>query len=238
MKQKVLIIGVDAPTFGKVAPMFERDSVDIDRFPRAEASLELLSVVTFDTLLVGFPIADMGMEEFLREVRRKDAPNRRTPVLLLTDPASVEDAQGLIGKGANRVVPTTITAQALQAAVSGLLEVAPRLGIRVMASLEIHLDEGKSLAVCQTENISSTGMLIRTLVGYPMGTRLRFEFNLPLDPRTVRGEAEVVRHTLKGRESIQGVGVRFVSFEGDGERRFEAYLKDSLEIATKTLERV
>lgn len=235
MKQKVLIIGVDPSTFDKVAPMFERDSVDVDRFPRAEASLELLSVVTFDTLLVRYPVADMETREFLRQVRQTGEPNRRTPLLLLTEADRLEEAQGLIGLGANRAVPLTITAEELQAEVSSLLKVAPRLSIRVMASLEIHLDEGKTLAVCQTENVSSTGMLIRTQVGYPKGTRLKFEFNLPLDPRPVKGEGEVVRHTAMNRESIRGVGVRFVTFEGDGQRRFAAYLEDSL-VTTKDLE--
>ena len=183
-----------------------------------------------------YPLADMEMEEFLQEVRFGQAPNRRTPLLLLTEAGRVEEARSYIGKGANRVVPLTVTAEALQSEVSSLLEVAPRLGMRVMASLEIHLDEGKTLAVCQTENVSATGMLIRTLVGYPLGTRLDFEFNLPLETLPVKGEAEVVRHTLAGRESIKGVGVRFVSFEGDGQRRFEAYLKDSLSAVDKPLE--
>lgn len=236
MKQKVLIIGVGSETFEKVAPMLERDSVDVDRFPRAEASLELLSVVTFDTLLVGYPLAGMATEEFLERVRKEGMPNQKTPLLLLTEEATLEEARGWIGRGANRVVPLSVEAEDLQSTVSGLLKVAPRLGIRVMANLEIQVDEGTTLAVCQTENLSATGMLIRTLVGYPLGTRLGFEFNLPLDPRAVKGEAEVVRHTLSGRERIRGVGVRFVSFEGDGQRRFESYLEESLEVAPKTLE--
>jgi CheY-like chemotaxis protein len=223
--RNVLIIGVDAETFGKVAPMFDRSDVDVDRFPRGRSSLELLSVVAFDTLLVGYPLPDMSMGEFLSDVRREDALTRQTPILIMTADEKVEEANQFIGRGANRVVPLSIDAESLQSVVSGLLEVAPRVGARVMAQLEVQLEEGKTLAMCQTENISSTGMLIRTYVGYPIGTKLRFEFPLPDSPRLVRGEAVVVRHTLQNRERISGVGARFVSFEGDGERRFQKYLE-------------
>jgi hypothetical protein len=79
--------------------------------------------------------------------------------------------------------------------------------------------------MCQTENVSTTGMLVRSNVGYPPGTRLGFEFLLLGDSRAVKGEAEVVRHTTIGREAVRGIGCRFVSFEGDGEKRFLEYMK-------------
>ena len=226
--RNVLIIGVDSNTFSKIAPMLERAAVEVDRFPRGRPSLELLFAVAFDALLVGFPLPDMDLDEFLSEIRMRESLTRHTPVLVLTEEKLQQEAQQrFVGKGANRVVPVSIGAERLQSVVSGLLEVAPRIGARMMASFEVQLEEGTTLAMCQTENISNTGMLVRTQVGYPIGTRLSFEFPLPSDGRTVKGEAEVVRHTLLGREQIRGVGVRFLSFEGDGKRRFREYL-DSL----------
>ncbi len=222
--RNLLMIGVDAPTFAKVAPMLERDNLEVDRFPRARASFELLSVVPFETLMVAYPLPDMAIEDFLHEIRREGALSKRTPLLLLTTDDRVEEASRYVGRGANRAVSTSLDATRLQEVIAGLLAVAPRVGVRVMASLEIHLEEGKTLAMCQTENLSATGMLIRTHVGYPIGSHIRFEFGLPGDPRMVRGEAEVVRHTLYERESVAGVGVRFLAFDGDGLRRFQVYL--------------
>ena len=81
--------------------------------------------------------------------------------------------------------------------------------------------------VCQTENISASGMLLRTEKRYEKGTRLEFEFGLPNDHRPIVGIAEIVRHTMIGRDNVSGVGVRFLSFAGDSQRRFESYI-DSL----------
>lgn len=223
-KRNVLVIGVDAETFSQVTPILKRGAMDVDRFPRARESLDLVEAVAFDALILGFPLTDMPLEEFLEAIRRPESSSRKSPVLLLCTDGGEEVANGYLGKGVSRVVSLAMAGEQLQRVISGLLEVAPRIGARVMARLEIQLAKGKTLAMCQTENLSSSGMLIRTYVGYPLGTRLAFEFNLPTDPLPVRGEAEVVRHTLVDRETVSGVGTRFLSFEGDGEVRYRRYV--------------
>ena len=45
-----------------------------------------------------------------------------------------------------------------------------------------------------------------------------------MGPVTLVGVAEVVRQTMPGRDSVGGVGVRFISFVGDSQRRFESYI--------------
>ncbi len=223
-RRNVLAIGVDAPTFDKVAPFLERSTFEVDRFPRGRTSLELISVVSFDVLLVRYPLPDMPVLDFLGELRKPGSNCLRTPVVLLTEEERMEEARYYIGKGANRALCIADTSDQLQNAVSDLLQVAPRVAVRVMASLQVKLEEGTSLAMCQTENVSATGMLVRSNVGYPPGTRLGFEFLLLGDSRAVKGEAEVVRHTTIGREAVRGVGCRFISFEEDGEKRFRDHL--------------
>ncbi|MEM9293881.1 MAG: PilZ domain-containing protein [Acidobacteriota bacterium] len=223
-KKKVLIIGVDADTFGKLSPMLERSIFEVDRFPRGRASLDLVSVITFDALIVRYPLADMDTVDFLYEVRSRESENQRSPLLLVCRDEDEEAASALMGRGANRVVSISRSAARLQSEVSELLTVAPRTDLRVMANLQIQLEEGPSLAMCQTENISVSGMLLRTDEDYPKGTRFRFEFVLPSDERSVRGEAQVVRHTTVGRERVRGIGVRFLDFEGDGQDRFEEFI--------------
>lgn len=222
---KVLVVGVDAETFSKLKPILGRSSLEVDRFPRGRASLELITAVFFDLLVVRSPLEDMALQEFLDAVRSPMSASRRSSLLLLVADGDATTAESYLGLGANRAVPLEQSVEALEASISELLDVAPRIGARIFASLEIQLAEGKSLAMCQTENLSATGMLIRTNVGYPLGTRLDFEFALPMDPKPVAGQAEVVRHTRVGRERVTGVGARFVDFVGDGHKRFVRYLK-------------
>ena len=116
--------------------------------------------------------------------------------------------------------------RAAQAAVSRLLAVAPRSGLRLMVRIVVNIGEGAALEMAQTENLSETGMLVRTGEVYPLGSRMSFEFHLGGDRLPIRGEGEVVRQTTGGREAVRGIGIRFVSLERDGLQRLQRFLRD------------
>ena len=86
------------------------------------------------------------------------------------------------------------------------------------------LGGARDMILCQTENISSSGMLIKTDKRYEVGAEIEFEFTLPNDERPISGRAAIVRHTQIGRDQVGGVGLRFLSFSGDSQRRFQWFL--------------
>lgn len=226
-RRNILVIGVDSATYAKVAPVLERVDFEVDRFPSAASALELVERIPFMVLLVGFPLPDMPVQELLDAVRRPGSPCRRSPLLLVTQPGEVEQASTHLGRGANRVVSLAESEERLQAVVSELLQVAPRSAVRTMLRVEVRLGDDRTLLLCQTENLSATGMLIRTERRFPVGTELSFELVLGGDARPIRGKAEVVRHTLLGRDPASGMGLRIDQFDGDGERRYRDYVDHS-----------
>lgn len=224
-RRNVLAIGVTPKEFDHVAPFLGRDEFDVDRFPTGTGALELTTQVVIAVLLVRYPLPDLEVAEFLDQIRRPESPCRQSPVLLLATEQRLDEAVTYIGRGANRVIDIETEQPEIQRIVSGLLDVAPRKAARFLARLEIKLGGAKDMILCQTENFSGTGMLIKTERRYDVGTRLGFEFSLGDDQRSITGVAEVVRHTLLGRDEVGGIGVRFLSFAGDSQRRFEAFLQ-------------
>lgn len=222
-QRNVLIVGVSREEFARVAPFFERDDFEIDRFPSGTGALELVTLVPFEILIVRYPLPDMDLRPFLDTVRDKDSCCLRSSLLLLAAGGRSADAEAFVGRGANRVVALEDSVETIQATVSSLVSVAPRKAARFMARLEIRLGGANDMVLCETENISATGMLIRTDRRYDSGTKIHFEFNLPNDDRPIVGIAEAVRHTSNEREEISGIGARFLSFAGDSQRRFEAF---------------
>jgi DNA-binding response OmpR family regulator len=223
-KNNVLVVNLEASEFAKVAPLLDREEFEVDRFPRAAMALELLGQVTFDVLLVGYPLPDIGARTFLSHVRDPAGQNLTTPLLLIAAQDELESAAELIGYGANRVVGMEETAERLQAEVTRLLEVAPRRDVRAMVRLEIRVDDGQKLAMGQTENLSRSGMLVRAGEAYAVGAVVEFEFFLGTDPSPIHGKGRVVRHTTPGREQVSGMGILFESFEKDGKARLERFL--------------
>jgi len=223
-RRNILIIGVRADEFEHVAPFLDRHTFEVDRFPSARGSLELLSSITFELLIVRFPLFDMVLEEFLSAVRSDQSTCLKSPILLLATDGRQAEAETLIGRGANRVVSLEESATLVQGLVSELLAVAPRKSARFMARLEIRLGGAKDMILCETENLSASGMLIKTDRQYDKGTQLEFEFTLPEEHRPIAGVAEIVRVAGTLVREAKGIGVRFLSFAGDSQRRFETYL--------------
>lgn len=223
----MLVVNVDTELFEKIAPLLHRGTFGVDRFPRAGAALELVSRVPVDVLLVGYPLPDIELQQFLDAVRAPSSPCRQSPLLLIAHGEELEEARRYIGRGANEVVAVDESPERLQAAVSRLLSVAPRSSLRLMVRIVVNIGEGAALEMAQSENFSETGMLVRTGEVYPMGSRLSFEFHLGGDRLPIRGEGEVVRQTTAGREQVRGIGIRFVSFERDGLMRLQRFLRDA-----------
>ena len=93
-----------------------------------------------------------------------------------------------------------------------------------MVRLNVQLAQDKSVVMCQSENISENGMLLRSDRLLPIGTRVTFECSLPGDRMPVSGEAEVMRHAVVDVEKVQGMGLRFIFVKSDGQRRVRSFL--------------
>ncbi|MEM1177114.1 MAG: PilZ domain-containing protein [Acidobacteriota bacterium] len=222
--RNVLAIGVSQAEFQRFVPFLARQSFEVDRFPSGVGALELITQIRFEMLLVRFPLPDMDLSSFLSSVRRDGSPCHGASLILLTASSHEADAHRFIGQGANRSISLEASEDTIQSSISGLLDVAPRKAARFLARMEIRIGGAKDMLLCQTENMSSTGMLVRTDRRYEIGTQIEFEFSVVGDPRPLRGVAQVVRHTIVGRDRVGGIGMRFLSFAGDSQLRFESYI--------------
>lgn len=223
-RKNILVVGVSSEEYASIAPFLERKDFDVDRFPSGAGAIELITHVGIDVLLVRYPLPDLALVDLLGHIRKPGGPCQSSPVVLMATADRILEAQGYIGRGANRVIDLATADIHIQELLSGLLSVAPRKAARFLARLEIKLGGASDMMLCQTENLSKTGMLIKTDRRYESGTEIHFEFTLPNDKFPIAGVAEIVRHTMIGRDKVGGVGVRFLSFQGDSQQRYENFV--------------
>jgi uncharacterized protein (TIGR02266 family) len=224
VQRSTLVVGLEEETFDEVASVLSAAKFYADCGETAAAALESIAFLPFDAIIVAYPLPDMPMADFLAAVRRKDSPCRQAAVVLLARQGTLNEAEEFMGKGANRVLPVEDFAEQLPHVLFRLLEVPPRFAMRATSRLKVQLSWGTSQTLCQTENISAHGMLIKTDHTYPIGTQMSFELTMPGDNNPIRGFAVVVRHTMERRERVTGVAVRFSSFDSDDKKRFESLL--------------
>jgi len=109
--------------------------------------------------------------------------------------------------------------------MANLLEVAPRVQIRLATNVEAALGNTGRELFCQTVNLSSTGMLIRTQHRPPLGTPVVFKIHLSDAVGTIFGRGEIIRHATTSQGGVDGVAIRFVSFAKDGAQQLQDYME-------------
>lgn len=220
----VILVGLDEADAEQVRSALLPLGVAVVTSPDGKSALDLAPFRKATGLIVTYPLPDLPMSVFLDAVRRRGSAWQSTALLLLTGAALRSDAEVYVGRGANRVVAIEEAGLVLGDLLERLLATAPRVAIKVPGRIEVRIDNYVRKVLCQTWNLSSSGMLLRGPHTYPASTELGFELFMPGDTEPVRGRGRVVRQTLPPREPMPGIGVAFSSFSNGDETRFLSHL--------------
>jgi uncharacterized protein (TIGR02266 family) len=223
-QRSTLIVGLELKTYEKVAKVLKKKGFFSEPATTGGEALESISFLPFDAIVAACPLPDMPVQQLVDAARRKDSPCRQSAVVLLATPGTLAEAEALVGRGVNRVLAVEDLDDEFAQDLLGLITVPKRFPVRALSRLKVQLSWGTSQTLCQTENVSAHGMLVKTDHPYPVGTQMAFELSIPGEAEPVRGFAVVVRQTQEKRERTSGVGVRFSSFEGGDKKRLEALL--------------
>jgi hypothetical protein len=75
----------------------------------------------------------------------------------------------------------------------------------------------------RTGNVGSGGVFFDRAIPHALGTVVTLKFALPGDKEMVVARGEVV--SAAGAKDGLGMGVKFISVEGDGQKRIRAYIR-------------
>lgn len=229
MSYRAILVGIPDPVQKKIAPILENLGFTAEYRPKVSTALEFIVKITYDILIVSYPVPELSTESFLARVRDKTSRCEKTPFLFLYFPGKRREAEEYVGRGVNRVLSMDDDPDAYQDALVALLRVSPRVPHRVMIRLRSEEVKDKSILLCMTENISLTGMLLRSGRLYPVGTPVMFDFMLPRGKKPIEGKGTIVRHTLLGREKVVGMALQYKSFLQDSRERLEQFLSPKIE---------
>ena len=223
-RKRVLAARLDAGLHDALAPALGRSDFDLNLVPAVESAIELVRLIAFEVILVGLPAPDDGVDDLLAAVRAPGSPSRLARLLLFAPPAHLAFAESRLARGADQALSSAQPPLELQEAILRLLRARPRLSTRVMARLTVRLGDDAARFLCQTRDLSRTGMLAVTENRYPLGTPVRFVLDLPGAGEGVEGDAEVVRQAERARDGVEGLGLHFLQFRAGGDRRLFAFL--------------
>lgn len=223
-KALVLVAGIGRGPFEALAPVLDRQNLEVVTVAAPKNSVELAQSEPFDLVIFDAGVREGTLEQVVDSVRHEMSASRNTSILVLAGPDQVDAARSLVGRGVNRVMLLDDLPELIGQQVAELLNIAPRADLRFSTHLQTSVGGGIVEVLGEVINLSTTGMLIATETPFPLGEQVVMTINLGGQQGSVSAKAEVVRQARSDRGGIDGIGVRFLSFAGDGREKIEAVL--------------
>ncbi len=224
----VLLVGAARSEVEHLVPLLKREEIEVVSIPADPAVSDLIRETPFELVMIRFPSPELAVEELVGEIRGEGSASRSSGVLLLCDEGALGQALGLLDRGVNRVVSATWADARIWRAVADLLDVAPRIELRVPVMVDVELAREGVPDVCRSVNLSRTGIRLESPRPYPVGARIQVGLVLPEEGAVIRAQAEVVRRTDAAREGSDGFAARFLALTEADEERLRAFVRRSL----------
>jgi DNA-binding NarL/FixJ family response regulator len=223
-RQLVLAVGLDGALASGLAPVLDRDEFEVRHVADPPQATRLADRVRFDAVLVARADGEDELLDLLHAIRRPEAASWRASLALFLPADEMPLARAYQSAGADQVLPRALNSADQQAVVLRLLRSKVRVEARVMARLAVRLESGVSQRLCQTRDLSRTGMFVHTSEWFPVGSPVQFALELGDAGVRVRGEGVVVRCVVESARQPEGVGIEFHSLAGDGAARLDVFL--------------
>lgn len=223
-RPSVLVAGIGRSSFEELAPVLDRQKLEVVQVTTAEDSTKLAFSEKVDLVILDAEPREMGLADVVRIIRAPKSASRKASILVLAQPGNEDEARKLIGHGVNRVMLGIDPPRIVARQVAELLHIAPRTTLRMPTRVLVELADGAEEALGAVVNISATGSLIETDADLEAGQHVALTIDIAPEDEPLTVVAEVVRRTLPERDGVVGVGVRFLKFAGDARRRLDAIL--------------
>jgi CheY-like chemotaxis protein len=228
-RQHVLVVGAKKAGLERVAPMLRRADFSVHSVEPSPFLLDLVLSTEFELVIVTYPLDTLPLDDLIDTIRDEGSACHDAGLLLLAEPELLDDAQSVVDLGANRAICCDWSEARLWQAIGDLMEVAPRVFMRVLMHADIEIKKQRNRAIFQTVNVSVSGVLLQGSDQLTPGETFEFLFRLP-GGGLVEGSAEVVRQTNPLREGVDGIGSRFTTFRENCEERLKAHIGRQMEL--------
>ena len=224
----VLVAGIGRGPFEALAPVLDRQKLEVVKVAAPENSVELARSEPFDLVIFDADTKEKTLTQVVDAIRDGMSASSNASILVLARPDRVDAARDLIGRGVNRVMLFDDSPELIGQQVAELLNIAPRANLRLSTQLQTSVGDGAVEVLGDVVNLSSSGMLVETETLFEPGEKIVVTINLGSQMGSVSAKAEVVRQAHDDRGGTEGIGVRFLSFAGDGKEKVKAVLDEAL----------
>ncbi len=220
--KKLLIIESLRPLFTRGPSFLDRDNIDLHFAETNDDIMRRHIELTADLVITTFNSSDLSAESLFSMI--KQSPDLKHALLIL----AVESTPGMQERarmsGANVILSLPISPEQLDAKIHELLNIAPRKAYRIVFNLSVDGKFKNRPFLCTSENVSVSGMLIRTRESMEPGHRVACSFYLP-DGTRVEASGLVARAVKQDAgDQDRLYGIHFLDMAADHRAALEAFI--------------
>ncbi|MHB8881663.1 MAG: PilZ domain-containing protein [Thermodesulfovibrionales bacterium] len=186
----------------------------------ADQALEIHRTEKADVIITDLHTPGMSTEEFCRVVRN-DETLRQVSILLVCRNTTA-DIDRVMRCNVNDYITKPLDKAVLLSKISQWLNISSRKSCRILLKISV---EGKNVTgpfFCTSQNISATGILIRTEKVLRSGEHVTCSFFLPGSERIVT-DSEVVR-VIQNQDGTFQYGIKFLNLSHTSRAAIEDFI--------------
>ncbi len=212
---KAVTTDLDRAGYRKMG-VFVRAAVNYEETSKAMAKEKI------DLIVINLDFAGVDGTALTRHLKSQPEFSA-VPIVLTSVRTSARVRTAALEAGADLFVEQPLPRQYFIEKLKQLLEQKTRNNDRIEGAGDVKCEFNGTEMTCPISDLSQSGILVAATAAIPEGTDIVVEFDLPGGKKPVRIKGLVVRNLRNGNQ-ITGVGIRFVQFIGDAEKRLEKHI--------------
>jgi len=194
-----------------------------------EEAMRLLKAEKIDLLVINMDYTPVNAVQVTLHLKMQDE-FKELPIVLTSVQTAAKVRNAALDAGADLFVEQPLPRQYFIEKLKQLLEHKTRTTERVDVHSEVSFTVDGQGGKCPIGDLSASGILLSTDIGLEDGATVALEFELPGVKKPIKVQGEVVRtikYSKNHPDRQTGVGIRFMDFVGDSQKRLEKYMEKS-----------
>jgi CheY-like chemotaxis protein/Tfp pilus assembly protein PilZ len=220
MGKRILVVETGMPVVPFEQSLLLRKDHEVFRASSAAEALEKVEQIMPHLIVLDDHTPDMKISSLIRQIRSMPA-GRNASVLLLAGPEG-EDAP----EGVNLVLRKPVVGQEFNDACRRLLSVEARKEARLLVYVNVQGFSQDNLFLCNSLNLSASGILILTARKMKMGETVQLQITLPREREKIRVSGMVMRDAQEVDSRLNAYGVAFQNLSAEEGDRLRNYVEE------------
>ncbi len=222
MGKRILVVESGIPVVPFEQSLLLRKEHELHRASAGEEALEKIGTLQPELIIIDEKLSDMAGSDLASKLR--EVPEcHQTAVILISNKYEDEPPEGV-----NVVLRKPVVGTDFGAACEKLLAIAVRRDARLLVYVQVQGYLQASLFLCNSINLSASGILLLTARRLKLGDRVQLQVTLPLEKEKVKVTGVVVREAREVSSRLNAYGVHFVEMTDSEHERLNRFVEDQL----------